>query len=278
MLKINILAENHVHKRGISAEHGYSVLVEVDDFRVLFDAGQSELLFLNAEKSDIEISNINALVISHGHYDHTGGVPEFFGSNLNAPMYIHPQAFFDRYLKADSLPSSANIGIPWSGKKDVFNDRIILVKKPYRIHERIYLSGEVPRTVSFEEAPQNFLIRSSNGDLVNDTVIDEQFMVVKGANGIYVFVGCSHPGVINCINYAAKLFPGEKLAGLIGGMHLANAKESRIQETIKHLIESGVDTIIPLHCSGIIPETEIKRIMGEKCILLACGDQFVFEE
>ena len=100
MLKINILADNHVRRRGFLAEHGYSILVRLDDFQVLFDAGQTEILFLNAEKAGLDIAGVNALVISHGHYDHTGGVLEFCRLNTDAPLYIHPEAFCERYSGA----------------------------------------------------------------------------------------------------------------------------------------------------------------------------------
>jgi 7,8-dihydropterin-6-yl-methyl-4-(beta-D-ribofuranosyl)aminobenzene 5'-phosphate synthase len=277
MLKINILAEDHVRKRGILGEHGYSILVELDGFRVLFDAGQTEILFLNAEKAGIDISNINALVISHGHYDHCGGVSEFCRLNMHAPVYIHPEAFCERYSSDDGVHSGSKIGISWYRGRNPYRDRTILVEKPLQIHKQIAISGEVPRIVSFEEPPKNFLRRSGNGDFVTDKVIDEQFMIVKGLKGIYIFVGCSHPGVINCIKYASKLFPGEKLVGLIGGMHLGEANETRIQATIQQFIESGIDVVIPLHCSGITATSEMKRLMREKCTLLACGDEFIFE-
>jgi 7,8-dihydropterin-6-yl-methyl-4-(beta-D-ribofuranosyl)aminobenzene 5'-phosphate synthase len=277
MLKINILAEEHVHKRGILAEHGYSILVEIDGFRVLFDAGQTEILFLNAEKVGIDVSIVNALVISHGHYDHTGGVPEFCRLNMHAPVYIHPEAFRERYSSVDGVIFGSKIGISWYRGRNPFRDRMFTVKEPLQIHKQIAISGEVPRVIPFEEPPKNFLIRSENGDFVTDTVIDEQFMIVKGLKGIYIFVGCSHPGVINCIKYASKFFPGEKLVGLIGGMHLGDANDTKIQATIQQFIELGIDIVIPLHCSGIMATSEMKRLMREKCNLLACGDEFIFE-
>lgn len=122
---------------------------------------------------------------------------------------------------------------------------VVPIKKATSIHEKVTLSGEIPRKVPFEESPRNFLVRNGSGRLVEDIILDEQFMVVQGNRGIYIFVGCSHPGIINCVTYAKKLCPEKKVSAVIGGMHLHSAKDVRKEMTLLCLLDLGVETVIP---------------------------------
>jgi 7,8-dihydropterin-6-yl-methyl-4-(beta-D-ribofuranosyl)aminobenzene 5'-phosphate synthase len=277
LLRVRIIAENRAEKRGLLAEHGLSMLVEFDEFCFLFDTGQSNILSINAKKLGVDLADVDAVVLSHGHYDHTGGVPEFCRLNKQVPVYIHPEAFHERYNALNGAPAGVNIGIQWK-HEELLQGRLVTVKKPLLIHNNIALSGEIQRSISFEEQSHDFLIRNNEGYFVEDRVIDEQFVVVKALKGLYLFVGCSHPGIINCIKQAANLFPGERLVAVIGGMHLQKAAMSRVKATIQHLLELGVETVIPLHCTGMTVSCEIKRQMRDKCLLLSCGDEIVFEQ
>lgn len=280
MIKIRLLSENYARRRNMMAEHGLAIWIEKDNKKILFDTGQSNIFSLNAEQAGVDISKADMAVLSHGHYDHTGGVPEFCRINNCAPVYIHPGAFQERYYGQGI--AARNIGIPWSkqgiGEADIFSGRLIISKGPLNINGSIVISGEIPSTVPFEDVPQNFYIEDGNGNLSRDMIIDEQMLLVKGSAGVYIFVGCSHAGIINCIKYAQKLCPNEKIAGVIGGMHLEGASDIRLQMTIQHFLDFDIQTVIPLHCTGLLPICEMRRFLKERCKMLTVGDEFLLEE
>jgi 7,8-dihydropterin-6-yl-methyl-4-(beta-D-ribofuranosyl)aminobenzene 5'-phosphate synthase len=280
MLKVRLLAENYARKRYMLAEHGLSIWIEKDKKRILFDTGQSDIFSLNAERTRTEISKADLLVLSHGHYDHTGGVPEFCRINNHALVHIHQGAFQKRY-DGEERPGR-NIGIPWSTRGsseiDIPSERLSVNKGPVNVDENILLSGEIPSTVPFEDVPRNFYIEDGNGNISRDMIIDEQMLLIRGNAGLYVFVGCSHAGIINCIKYAQKLFPNDMIAGVIGGMHLEGVSDIRLQMTIQHFLDLGLQTVIPLHCTGLLPICEMRRFLKERCKMLTVGDEFILEE
>ncbi len=280
MIKICLLSENYSRKRYMKGEHGLSIWIQKDDSNILFDTGQSDLFSQNASQLGIDISKANILVLSHGHYDHTGGVPEFCRLNRSAPIYINQDAFHKRYNGKNDMNN--NIGIPWAEQKDGVNEvpfeRLIMNKGTVNLSDGIFLSGQIPRTVSFEEAPRNFYIDNGKGDLSSDMIMDEQMLLVKGNKGIHIFSGCSHSGIINCIEYTKDLFPNDKIISLTAGMHLESVSELRLQKTMQHLLEFDIDTIIPLHCTGMIPICKMVEFLKGRCRRITVGDEIVLEE
>lgn len=276
LIKFYILTENCAKKRGILSEHGLSMLIEVDGYKVLFDTGPTDVFLKNAKANGVDIATVDTLVLSHGHYDHTGGVHEFCRLNEKAKVYIHPDAFYERYNSVDGKPVRENIGIPWKATDGFAESRLVFSKLPVQIKDNILISGEILRLNGFQDTTPNFVFKSENS-FKRDYVIDEQFIAVEGSMGIYVFVGCSHPGIINCIGYAERLFPNKKITAVIGGMHLDKISSSKLSEIIMTFKDKEIDKIIPLHCTGSMASCEIKRQMGDRCILSSCGDEIVLE-
>ncbi len=260
------------------AEHGLSIWIETGNRNILFDTGQTGIFTHNAKQDNVDISKADMAVLSHGHYDHTGGVLEFFRMNKLAPVYIDQGAFQKRYN--GNLQPRINIGIPWldESNRDVFSERLVISNGKIELDDNITILGKIPSTIPFEDIPQNFYIDDGHGNISRDMIADEQMLIIRGNEGIYIFVGCSHVGIINCITHVKTHFPDERIAGVIGGMHLNSSSDERIQLTIQKLKEMDIKTIIPLHCTGITAICEMKSSLREQCRIMTVGDEFIFEE
>ncbi len=271
-MKMHILTDNRAKKRGFLAEHGLSLFIEYENVNILFDTGPSEVYLHNAALMGVDLNKADCVVLSHGHYDHCGGLTYFPKSDSSAKIYAHEAAFAKKYALNPDGTTYREIGIPWSCEEyENIKNRLVFTKKNMEIAPGAHLCGEIPRVTAFEEAPQGFYC-GEGPDYSRDFIKDEQMLVFEGEKGLSVFLGCSHPGVVNCLRYAAELFPEKKIYSLVAGMHLDSASPLRVQMTIQHMIDLGIQKIIPLHCTGIFAICEMKRFLGDRCLPLCAGD------
>jgi 7,8-dihydropterin-6-yl-methyl-4-(beta-D-ribofuranosyl)aminobenzene 5'-phosphate synthase len=271
-MKIHILTDNTVRKRGLLAEHGLSILIEYKDGSILFDTGQSDVYCKNATHMKLDLRKIDAIVLSHGHYDHCGGLPSFPTAKF-PKIYAHPSAFKQKFAASPDLRDYRMIGIPWRlDDYKMIADSMVYVNGITPIMPNVTLCSEIPYTVDFEQEPDGFYFGES-GSKQKDLFCDEQVLVIDDG-GLFVFLGCSHPGVTNCLRYVAALFPGKSIHAVIGGMHLENVGPQRLQKTIHCFKELKIQKIIPLHCTGLTAAFEIQEQFGDQCLLLKAGDSF----
>lgn len=271
-MKIYILTDDKVKKRGFLAEHGLSIFIEHENTSILFDTGQSDVYIRNAKAMQLDLNKTDFIVLSHGHYDHCGGLVHFSNTNKFPKVFAQATAFTKKYAINPDGKSYREIGIPWSPKDyNVIKDNLILVNGKVKIASDITLWGNIPSTVAFEEVPKGFYIQNDK-DMFSDMIADEQMLIFETAKGLIVFLGCSHPGVINCLNYALKQFPGKKIDTLVAGMHLENTSPLRLQMTMQHMIDLNIRRILPLHCTGIFAISEMKRFLGSRSHVLYAGD------
>ncbi|EGD47591.1 beta-lactamase domain protein [Ruminiclostridium papyrosolvens DSM 2782] len=271
-MKIHILTDNRTSKRGFLAEHGLSVYIEHKQTNILFDTGQSNVYCNNAVKMNIDLRETDFIVLSHGHYDHGAGLVYFPEIKKKINIYAHEDCFINRYAINQDGVSFREIGIPWNpDDREALKSNIVFTRETYQLAPDVYICGEIPRTHDFEEIPEGFFV----GDADNkhqDMIKDEQMLVIRTKKGLCIFLGCSHPGIINCLTYVLKLFPGEKIDTVVGGMHLNSASQLKVEKTVQSLIDLNIRQIVPLHCTGIYAIAEMKRIMGRGCLPLCAGD------
>lgn len=271
-MKMYILADNRTRKRGFLAEHGLSLFIEHENINILFDTGQSDVYRRNAVLMGVDLNKTDYVVLSHGHYDHCGGLPCFPGFDRFPKIYVHEAAFGKKFALDPGGTTYRDIGIPWSclGHENL-KGSIVFTKKNTQITAGIHLCGEIPSTLPFEGVPCGFYCGEGT-DKSFDMIKDEQMLVCEREQGISVFLGCSHPGIVNCLHYALKLFPGKRIHTLAAGMHLDNSSPLRLQMTIQHMMDLDIQKIIPLHCTGIFAICEMKRFLGDRCFPLCAGD------
>ncbi|MDD5603667.1 MAG: MBL fold metallo-hydrolase [Eubacteriales bacterium] len=273
-MKISILTDNIANKRNILAEHGLSLFIENGDRTVLFDTGQSDIYLRNASVMGLHPEAADIMVLSHGHYDHCGGLKYFKPfSAKSVPLYIHPLTFAPRYRKLQTREGGnyVDIGAEIEAKADS-RFRIISGAGITRISQDTAIFSETPYSNDFEEPPGHFCVEKSKGNISRDFFADEQALVIKTEKGLIVFLGCSHPGPVNMITYILNNNPGEKIFALFAGMHLDGVPKERLDKTIDLFIALGMEMVVPLHCTGIRAICRIKDALGPACSIMAAGD------
>lgn len=243
-LKITVLSENTAGK-WCRAEHGLSFLVEADR-KILFDTGSSDLISFNAQILGIDLSEINTIVLSHGHDDHSGGLMLFSGQQL----ICHPDVFIERFRKSNSTP----LGMKWSEDEIRSKFDVVTSCEPLKLSEQIWFLGEIPRTTDFEGKATAF--KKSDG--TDDFVMDDSGLAVKTTKGLVVISGCAHAGICNMILHAQKVTGVEKTHAVIGGLHLQN-DDKTTRKTIDWLKSMEVEQVIPSHCTALTAQSAILR-------------------
>jgi len=244
-LKISILNDNTAG-RWCLAEHGLSFLI-VADQTVLFDTSSSQgLIEFNAQILNIDLQQIDTIVLSHGHDDHTGGLMLFSGRKL----ICHPDTFLKRYRKSNET----ELGIKWTEAE--INSRFDLhtSREPMKLSEQIYFLGEIPRLTEFENKKTAF----QKADGTDDFVMDDTGLAIITSQGLVVVSGCAHSGICNMTAHAMKVTGIKKVQLVIGGFHLQN-DDAITQKTIDWLKSMQVEQVIPSHCTSFSAQAAIYR-------------------
>ncbi|MGQ9779718.1 MAG: MBL fold metallo-hydrolase [Bacillota bacterium] len=274
-VRISILVDDMVGGRNCWAEHGLALLVETPSYKVLFDTGQSGTVLLhNTAEIGINLEDLDAVVLSHGHYDHVNGLPALLARTGPLDVYAHPGVFAAKYAAGREGEAPRKIG-PSYAKESIraAGARLHLENGPVRLAEEIFLTGEIPSSTEFEEVPRGFLLERE-GDLVTDFLLDEQAMAVRTEAGFVVLLGCGHPGVINAIKYCHRL--AGQVVAVVGGLHLEAVPVERLQLTIHSLLNLGVKRIVPLHCTGLKARAAMAFQLGEAFLGAGAGDVIYF--
>jgi 7,8-dihydropterin-6-yl-methyl-4-(beta-D-ribofuranosyl)aminobenzene 5'-phosphate synthase len=279
-MKVMILSENRTNYPEYLAEHGLSVYIETADRKLLFDLGASDIFLQNAKRIKINLEKVDTVVISHGHYDHTEGVPAFTKKNRNAKIYIHEDAFSNTFGMENGVLDEEPCGIRWTKQQEGIGNRLVLTREAVWLTDDIVISGTIRKPNDFYST-ETFYIKSEDGSLSEDPMNHEQFLAIRErdeqgrSKGVFVFSGCSHNGVIPCLNHAKLLFPGEKIACLLAGMHLYNSGPVTRRELLEQVAAESIDYVLPVHCTGILAICDLRQLIGERCIPAGAGDKIV---
>ncbi|MBQ7492066.1 MAG: MBL fold metallo-hydrolase [Clostridia bacterium] len=278
LISVTLLSENYVKDVSCRAEFGLALWIDTEERRILFDTGASGLFSENAAKKGIDLNAADLCVISHGHFDHTGGMLCFCRENRGAKIYIHRDAFGVTYGATGGQIDGYDCGIRWNGEELMpLRDRLVLTGGPLFLDEDAVISGTIPDVPELQPA-EAFFRPDGAGGLRRDTMSHEQFLAIRQkGKGIVLFSGCSHKGIVAAARYAKRLFPGEPLYAVVAGMHLIGADNATRRRVIDCLAEEEPKLVAPIHCTGLAAICMMRERFGHRCILTGAGGTLRFD-
>ena len=260
--RITTLSENTAGFPGVLAEWGLSVLVETDDFKILLDTGASISVPNNAPVFGLDLSTIDKIVLSHGHYDHTGGLKGVLKQiGKRVEVIAHPDIWAKKFAHGEGW--ERYIGIPFSRDElEALGATFTLRKDPVWISDDIVTTGEIPMTTEYEEIDPNLYVKEDD-QWLPDPLLDDRALIIKASDGLVVILGCAHRGTINTIRHAQEITGVEQIHTVIGGTHLIGASEERVLNTAAALQELGVQRVGVSHCTGLPSSMLLSQQLGE---------------
>ena len=256
--RLTVLVENDTARADLAAEHGLAVWIELNGRRVLFDTGQTDAVCRNALVLGIDLSRADAMVLSHGHYDHTGGLPAVLEKTGRMAVFAHPDALLPRYAR-NRDGSTRTIGMCGATREALLaSGGIRATVTPSRIVDGLTATGAVPRLTGYEDTGGAFF--RDPACCRPDELHDDQAVFVDTPDGTVVVLGCAHAGIINTLRYVRKLTGNRPIRAVLGGTHLVSAGTERMARTVAALRELDVERLYPVHCTG---EAAAARLRSE---------------
>ncbi len=271
---ITLLVNNQATE-GLLAEHGLAVWIESAGRRLLFDTGQGSALGSNAETLGVDLRTTDTLVLSHGHYDHTGGVPRVVEQAPSVQVYAHPSATTQRYsIRKGSTKSIAMPGPTRLALEGLSSERVHWLTEPLELMHGLGIASHIPRFTEYEDAGGPFFTDDAGAH--PDPIDDDLALWIATNRGLVVVVGCSHAGLINTLQHALRSSGEPKLHAVLGGFHLAEASEARLDRTMSALAAFAPDIIVPCHCTGDAAVERLRRTFGERSVPGTAGKIYRF--
>jgi len=257
-MRITILCDNSVGSlSGTLGEHGFAALVEWRGGSLLFDTGQGDTLLHNAMRMKRDLHDVGSVALSHGHYDHTGGLLPLLRHCGGKEIFAHPGLFARRFRVKDT-GESIPIGIPYDQAfLQGLGGRFSFGKHFREIATGIFLTGEIPRRSTFEKGDAGLCC--DDAGCSPDPLDDDQTLVVRTDRGLVLILGCCHAGLINTIDFARRETGESEVYAVIGGTHLGFCSQSQLDETVKELKAYGIKKICAGHCTGFAAAARLLR-------------------
>jgi 7,8-dihydropterin-6-yl-methyl-4-(beta-D-ribofuranosyl)aminobenzene 5'-phosphate synthase len=269
-IKATIVSENCVyHLPGAVAEHGLSIFMETDRGNYLLDTGQGKAVVNNAMVLGLDLRTIQGIIMSHHHWDHTGGLGPVLDLKGTVDIYAHPDLFKESYSVSGN--TARYIGVPYprplleaKGARFNFSDEF----RP--IEPGLWLTGEVPRRTDYELGDGKQMIKSGEG-YKKDDLRDDQSVVVETEKGLFIILGCCHSGIINTLSYIVEKMGPRHIHAVIGGTHLGPVSDEQREKSIDALKAFDIERLGVSHCTGQKTATRLAAEFGERFFFCNVG-------
>jgi len=269
-VKITILCENSVGMPfGGIGEHGFSCFIETDSGNYLFDTGQGLGITQNAMFLKKDLTSIESIMISHGHYDHVGGLPQVLVQRGLVPVYAHPEIFIERFWGE----ARRAIGIPFRRSfLESLGADFHFSRELVEVGPGLFLTGEIPRHTTYEVGDPNMVAVTESGqELRPDPINDDLSLVIDSAKGLIVILGCAHSGMVNILDYVRDKFSRDRIYAVIGGTHMGFSNDQQFEETLKVIDDYQIEKLGASHCTGLEKSALLYARMPERFFFACVG-------
>ena len=286
MPSITTLSENTASQTDFLAEFGISMLVEFDKLKVLFDTGYSFSAFHNARLLGIDSNQIDKIILSHSHHDHTGGLRDILMGRVRKTsrfnileaseieVIAHPNIFAEEWFVTEG-ELKRYIGMRWTRcELEQLGAKFNLSTEPVWLTENMVTSGEVPLITSYEKVDRECYIKNGK-QFQHDEIRDDLSLVIKTKLGLVVVTGCAHRGIVNILHRAQELTGVNDIYAVIGGTHLFRADEEQLEATIQALKEFNIKKMGVSHCTGLAAATRLAHEFGDKFFFNMAGTRTI---
>lgn len=276
-MKIVTLTDNRAKSDNLKTEHGLSIYIETEKHKILFDTGQSDAFISNANKLGINLTDVDTVIISHGHYDHLGGLHYFLSINKKAKVYLKKEIYDNQYISKRGN-NTKQIGYP--EELNDKNERFVFLQNEITEIDDIILIKNILQAYP-TPLGNKILFKSNGNDIIHDDFKHELIFLIKEKNDIYLFSGCAHNGILNIMHTVKHYFPNNNIKMIFGGFHLIDKNEfcvveddNQIAEISKEIKNISCDAeIYTGHCTGDYTFQKIKAELGEQAKLFYTGLQ-----
>ncbi len=275
MIRVTVIVDNRAMRAGLATEHGLAFWIESGAHRVLFDTGAGGALRPNAAALGADLAAANAIALSHGHYDHTGGLVEAWTQPASTALFLHPAALAERYRVSDNGCKVLSMPRPARELTAQHTGALRFTTQPTEVAPNVWLTGCIARRHKMETAHLEPFFLDPSG-CVRDTIMDDQALYVVTATGTVVLLGCAHAGVVTTLECIRELTGNAPLRAVIGGMHLRNATPETLAWTIAQLKALDPAMVAPLHCTGEAAARVLAAAFGDRFRAAGAGSLFEF--
>jgi 7,8-dihydropterin-6-yl-methyl-4-(beta-D-ribofuranosyl)aminobenzene 5'-phosphate synthase len=279
-VRITILCENTVEPSSSAiGEHGFAAFLETPAGSYLFDTGQGTTILHNARHLKKNLASLKKIFLSHGHYDHTGGLQQVLKIKNPVDVCTHHRIFDKKYARLEKNGKTEEKYIGMRHTRNYYEKRganFIFNSYFTEVEENVYLTGEIPRVTAFEKGDERLLVHG-NGYVMPDPLSDDQALVVRTKQGLTVILGCAHSGLINTIKHVSDHLKGEQLHAIIGGTHLGFLTDDQLNNTISDLRHHDFPILGMSHCTGLKAASRLLQEFKNECFFATAGTSFNIE-